>query len=224
MKTKSKVLVLMLSAAALVAASVFGTMAYLTDTDNVTNTFTVGRVEIVLDEADVKTDGTLETNERVQENQYHLLPGHTYIKDPTVTVKAGSEESYVRMMVTVTFKNPLTDSQLATKLEEIFSGYEAEIWNRAAKTVSEERNVITYEYRYYTTADDKSGPNGDGKLEPLFTALTVPGTYTNETIEFLGGMSIVVNAHAIQSDGFDNADLAWAAFDGQYAGKSPTNP
>lgn len=33
-------------------------------------------------------------------NEYHLLPGHTYTKDPTVTVKTGSDASYVRMKVT----------------------------------------------------------------------------------------------------------------------------
>ena len=96
MKTKSKALLLTLCAVLLVAASVLGTMAYLTSTDTVTNTFTVGKVEIKLDETDV----TNPTGSRVQANSYKLMPGTTYTKDPTVTVKAGSEESYVRMKVT----------------------------------------------------------------------------------------------------------------------------
>ena len=41
MKTRSKALLLTLCAVLLVAASVLGTMAYLTSTDEVTNTFTV---------------------------------------------------------------------------------------------------------------------------------------------------------------------------------------
>ena len=96
MKTKSKALLLTLCAVLLIAASVLGTMAYLTSTDTVTNTFTVGKVEIKLDETDV----TNPTGSRVQANSYKLMPGTTYTKDPTVTVKAGSEESYVRMKVT----------------------------------------------------------------------------------------------------------------------------
>lgn len=44
MKTRSKALLLTLCAVLLVAASVLGTMAYLTSTDEVTNTFTVGQV------------------------------------------------------------------------------------------------------------------------------------------------------------------------------------
>ncbi len=100
-KTKTKALLMSLCAVLLVAASVLGTMAYLTAHDEVKNTFTVGNVSINLDEAKVTTDGkVVEGAKRVHSNEYKLLPGHTYTKDPTVTVKAGSEESYVRMKVT----------------------------------------------------------------------------------------------------------------------------
>ena len=59
MKTTKKALLLTLCAVLLVAASVLGTMAYLTSTDEVQNTFTVGQVSIKLDEAKANTDGTL---------------------------------------------------------------------------------------------------------------------------------------------------------------------
>ena len=59
MKTKSKALLMTLCAVLLVAASVLGTMAYLTSTDEVENTFTVGNVKIALDEAKVNADGTV---------------------------------------------------------------------------------------------------------------------------------------------------------------------
>ena len=101
MKTKSKALLLTLCAVLLVAASVLGTMAYLTSSAEVENTFTIGKVEIKLDEAKVTADGIpVEGAARVTANSYKLMPGTTYTKDPTVTVKAGSEESYVRMKVT----------------------------------------------------------------------------------------------------------------------------
>lgn len=100
-KTKTKALLMSLCAVLLVAASVLGTMAYLTDSKDVKNTFTVGNVSIDLDEAKVNTDGTVVTGaDRVKTNSYKLLPGHTYTKDPTVTVLAPSVESYVRMKVT----------------------------------------------------------------------------------------------------------------------------
>jgi len=101
MKNKSKVLILFLSAMLLVGASVLGTMAYLKSSDTVTNTFTVGSVKIELDEADVDVDGGYVSDEdaRVKENEYHLLPGHTYIKDPTIHVDADSEDCYLFVKV-----------------------------------------------------------------------------------------------------------------------------
>ncbi|MFR6087431.1 MAG: SipW-dependent-type signal peptide-containing protein [Oscillospiraceae bacterium] len=86
-RNRIKPLLTLCCALLLVAAGVFGTLAYLTGTDTVNNTFTVGNVKITLDEAKVTTDGTpVEGADRVKANEYHLLPGHTYTKDPTVTV------------------------------------------------------------------------------------------------------------------------------------------
>ena len=113
MKTKRKALLLALCAALLVAASSLGTIAYLTDTEAVTNTFSVGRVGLSLDEKDVDEDENKKDNVTVDgvirdtANEYHLIPGHTYIKDPTVTVEGGSEDAYVRMMVTVSYSSQL---------------------------------------------------------------------------------------------------------------------
>lgn len=217
MKKMRKILGVTLSAAALMAASVFGTMAYLTDTEAVTNTFTVGKVQITLDETNVdgKDAGGNDNSNVARDiaNKYHLIPGHEYTKDPTVTVGAGSEESYVRMMVEVNFEQALTDAQLATSLDGIFLGYDASKWAREDKTVSNDMKTITYEYRYYTTVDGKNADNEAvaQPLEPLFTSIAVPGTFDNDDIAFLGGMNISVEAHAIQAAGFEDSKAAWGA-------------
>lgn len=212
---KFKALLVVACALLLVAASVFGTMAYLTSTDTVTNTFTVGKVNIKLDEAKVDADGKPVANaERVKENSYKLLPGHTYTKDPTVTVEAGSEASYVRQMVTVTFDKVLTDAQLATQLDGIFTGYDAN-WVRNDKKVETmtkdgvKYTVITYEYRY---KDKVAATTTDTKLPALFTEIKVPETWTNDDLAALGNIEINIVAHAIQADGFTDADAAWKAF------------
>ena len=83
MKTARKALMLILCAALLVSATVMGTLAYLTSKDTVTNTFSVGKVAITLDELDVD-NSTEGENDRDKANAYHLLPGETYDKDPTV--------------------------------------------------------------------------------------------------------------------------------------------
>ena len=72
-----------------------------------------------------------------------------------------------------------------------------------------EHTVITYEYRYNTTV---SAPNDDVKLDALFTNIEVPEDWTNENLAAFGNININIVAHAIQADGFANADAAWAAF------------
>ena len=151
MKTRSKALLLTLCAVLLVAATIFGTMAYLTSTDTVTNTFTVGKVNIKLDEAKANSDGTLvEGAERVKANSYKLLPGHTYNKDPMVTVLSGSESSYVKMTVTFSKANEL-DAIFApdgANLTSIFSGYDAANWIAKGNTKDATANTRTYEFWY----------------------------------------------------------------------------
>ena len=212
MKTKSKALLLSLCAVLLVVASVMGTMAYLTSSDKVTNTFTVGNVAIKLDEAKVNTDGTLVAGaDRVKANSYKLLPGHTYNKDPMVTVLDGSEESYIKMTVTFSKASAL-DAIFApdgANLTGIFNGYDAANWIAKGSTKDATADTRTYEFWYKATIEAPKG-KGDVALEPLFTSITVPGTITKEQLATIEGMTITVNAYAIQADGFKDAAEAWS--------------
>ena len=243
MKTRSKALLLTLCAVLLVTASVLGPLAFLTSTDGVENTFTVGSVNITLDEAKVKTDGTpVEGAARVKANEYHLLPGHTYTKDPTVTVKDGSESAYVRLKVT--FNNAAniiamcTDPEYAddgpTGVENAFPlirmvnfvEANAAKWDGVipdnmvdteemldnSKYFQKTGDTLTY-YFYYETP--VAAPDGDVKLETLFDAVTVPEWVKGDQLAKLNDFKITVVAEAIQADGFTNADAAWAAFDAQ---------
>ena len=212
MKTRSKALLLTLCAVLLVTASVLGTMAYLTSTDEVVNTFTVGSVAIKLDEAKANTDGSLvEGAARVKANSYKLLPGHTYNKDPMVTVLKGSEPSYVKMTVTFSKANEL-DAIFAhdgANLTSIFNGYDSTNWIYKGNTEDTTANTRTYEFWYKEAV---AAPTADVALDALFDSITVPGTITNTQLATIEGMTITVNAYAIQADGFADADAAWAAF------------
>ena len=215
MKTKSKALLLTLCAVLLVAASVLGTMAYLTDNKTVTNTFTVGQVKIKLDEAKVDENGkalTGEKAERVKANSYKLMPGHTYTKDPMVTVLEGSEASYIKMTVTFSNAKELDDifAPNGADMTKIFNGYDNTSWIYKGNTEDATANTRTYEFWYKKAV---GAPTADVALDALFDSITVPGTITNEQLATIEGMTITVNAYAIQADGFANAETAWAAFD-----------
>lgn len=236
MKTKSKALLLTLCAVLLVAASVLGTMAYLTSSDTVTNTFTVGKVEIKLDETDI----TNPTGPRVQANSYKLMPGTTYTKDPTVTVKAGSEESYVRMKVT--FNNATKIIALCTDPEyadEVTGAENAFPLIRMVKFVETNAakwdgiipdNMVEMEdmllmpkyFAYDKTADTLTyifyyretvtAPTADVVLPVLFNSITVPEWVTGEQLAELNNFQITVIAEAIQAGSFANAADAWSHF------------
>lgn len=212
MKTKRKALLLTFCAVLLVVASVLGTIAYLTANDTVANTFTVGQVAINLDEAKVNPDGTPVANaDRVKENRYKLLPGHTYTKDPTVTVLSGSESSYIKMTVTFTKAKELDDifAPNSADLTSIFKGYDSANWIAKGNTKNTTANTRTYEFWYKEAV---GAPTADLELDALFDFITVPNDITGEQLATIQGMTITVNAYAIQADGFKTAEEAWDAF------------
>ena len=151
MKKTRKILLMAACAVLLVCISVGATVAYLTSTDSVTNTFTVGKVAIKLDEAPVDTNGKATTGARVKANNYKLLPGHTYNKDPMVTVLSGSEPAYIKMTVTFSKANEL-DAIFASvggaNLTGIFNGYDSANWIAKGNTKDADASTRTYEFWY----------------------------------------------------------------------------
>lgn len=249
-KTKTKALLMSLCAVLLVAASVLGTMAYLTDSKEVNNTFTVGNVSIKLDEAKVDDMGNLVKNQdgtladRVTQNAYKLLPGHTYVKDPTVTVLTPSVASYVRMKVTFNKASALiamcTDPEFAedgpTGVENAFplirmvkfveanaakwdgiipdNMVDTEEMLADGKYFAYDAEADTLTYYFYYK-ETVEAPTADVKLATLFDSIRVPEWATGDQLKALQGFEITAVAEAIQADGFENADAAWTAFAAQ---------
>ena len=210
---RSKPLVLALCAVLLAVGTILGTVAYLQDTASVVNTFTVGNVHLKLDEAVVDEKGEPTGGRTETGNAYHLLPGETYTKDPTVTVKKGTEGAYVRLLVTVSGFGTVKEVFGSGFLPENFvEGWDKEKWVYSGATEFPAENTVTYEFRYYKTV---SATEEDVKLEPLFKKLLLPGDSVDlEGVKKLAaaGVSVSVTGHGIQSAGFENADEAWAAF------------
>lgn len=188
MRTKTKALALALCAVLLVVTTVFVTMAFLTSKDTVTNTFTVGKVTITLDEADVNNDGTYVSNKdaRVDANEYKLIPGHTYIKDPTIHVADDSEECWLFVKVENGLAN--AEAEGATSIE---SQMAAKGWAKVEGT-----DVYAYATKQAAGAD-----------VVVFDNFKIAGT---TDVSLYEDAKIVVTAYAIQADGFATAAAAWA--------------
>lgn len=205
MKTTKKALLLTLCAVLLVAASVLGTMAYLTSTDEVQNTFTVGQVQITLDEKD--TDNSTPDADRDKANAYHLLPGNEYEKDPTVHVNAVSEDSWIFVKV----ENGIAAFEAATSTEE--NGYKSISDQITANGWTALDGVANVYYKPYTKSATGSDLIVFSNFKIADTANDVQGWATlNATVN--------ITAYAVQKDGFDTASAAWTAT----FGKPVVNP
>ncbi len=202
-----RALLLAACAVLLVCMSVGATLAYLTSQDQVTNTFTVGKVKITLDELDVDANGdpvqvptgetddegnpiTEDTTERVKANEYHLLPNHEYMKDPIVHVDADSDDCWLF----VDIKNEIAAIQ--DDNATIHAQMEANGWSQLT-----EGGTV---YAYATTV-------AGGTDVPVFEMFKVAGDVANEELATYAGKTIVVTAYAVQADGFDTAAAAWTA-------------
>lgn len=195
MKKTKKALLLSLCAVMLVTASVLGTMAYLTSTDEVVNTFTVGNVAITLDETDVD-NSTPGENDRDQANEYKLMPGKEYVKDPIVHVDADSEDCYLFVKVA----NEIADIEdTKTVLEQM--GEHGWVAVDGAEGVY-----------VYTQNDVLAVVKGDTDVT-VFDTFKVSGNVDNDTLASYTGKKIGVTAYAIQADGFDGktASEIWTA-------------
>lgn len=229
MKNMKRILLTMVAALLLVVMSVGGTLAYLQSTsEKVENTFTVGKIKITLDEADVNEEGVaIEGADRVLTNEYKLMPGHTYVKDPTVHVQPDSEESYIRIKVTINKIAELKAIFGDDFLPQYFvKGWDNSIWNTTGVITENADGTNTYEFWYYKTVSTED-QDTVLDLEPLFTDIVIPGDVTNTEINTLEGLKIDIIAHAIQKDTFNSAADAWKAWDDTQVDPKPaatTNP
>lgn len=193
MKTVRKTLILAACAIMLVCATIAGTLAYLTATDSVKNTFTVGNVNITLDEAKVDANGKEivgDEAERVKANSYKLLPGNEYDKDPVIRVSDTSEDCYVFVEVT----NNISSVE-ATGEASIVAQMTDKGWVNIGGTSV-----------YYK----QQAASGGDEVE-VFDTFTVSDSATNEQLKAIDGKTIEVKAYAVQKEGFDSAVDAWNA-------------
>lgn len=210
---KKKILVACLCVALAVLTIAGTTLAYLTSTAEVKNTFTVGNVSITMDEAKVDNLGKLldkddkpvtkiEDAARSDNNSYKLMPGLTYTKDPIIHVGTGSEDCYLF----VTVKNEIANIE-ATGSTTVAAQMAAKGW----VAVAGQTNL----YVYVGTAADAAAPLAvaAGNNITVFEKIVIADTVTNDTLATYANKTIVVNAYAVQTAGFEGKDAAtiWGA-------------
>ena len=158
----------------LLAIGVGFTVAYLVSRSlTLDNTFTVGDVDITLTES--QTEG------------YMILPGAKVAKDPTVTVKGGSDDCWLFFTV-----------EASSDFGHYMTYNVAEGWN----PLEGETNV------YYRAVDKTVGDKAFNLIKD--NAVTVYDTVTEEELELIRNKpTLAFKAYAIQYAEIDSAEEAW---------------
>lgn len=213
------VLVALVSVVAIVVTSVLATVAYLTSSAAVSNVFTVGNVGIIMNESKVTPEGeVVQGAARVDTNTYHLVPNKTYVKDPIITVNAGSENSYLFCLVRNDLEGIAKDEDdcptIATQLKNngwaeytqastgkvyVYVGFE----NEETRTTS-----CVPDNGLFVPGTSVAKAVHAGRQYPLFTSFSID---EDANVSNYGAAKITLTAVAIQTAGFESVDAAWTA-------------
>lgn len=202
---KKKITAIFLCVALVAIAIVGASLAYFTDTKTAENTFTMGDVKITLDETNVNGEG------RTDKNTYNTYPGAVVKKDPIVH-NTGSNAAYIRAKVEVKdwatncTKYPTNadgKKEMEKTLADLLTTGLGAGWS--VVDVKPVGNDVTFVLMYA----DKLAAGAE--TTAMFEKVNVPTGLQNGQ-EF---GTIKVTAEAIQTDGFDTWDAAFAAFDKQ---------
>ncbi len=198
-----------------------GAIAYFTDTEQKTNTFTIGSVDITLTEDG--WDALPDTNDNdIPDDAEDMMPGESVTKDPTINNVSTKNPAYVFVKVEVPCTTIVAP---ATTSEEIFTYNINAGWTEL--TVANEVPVActsggTATHVYYygsngtltTLAKASSASTPTSTTNPLFSTITLRSTLKgNEGLDTQ--KQVVITGYGIQTEGLTNTTPAavWANFD-----------
>lgn len=218
-KNRKKLIAGALSICLIGALAIGGTMAYLTDSEKVTNTFSVGDLDITLTEPKWNDE----------EDGKDLVPGDTEEKDPTIT--AVEHDSYMRVIMEIQDKagNAITDKERLDLIMQTIRYADPALAEDASFALADITALPTVNPAFTLVAGKSSSdatPTGvyyynynhvleEGANATLFTNVVIPTDWNQTELKKLGEYQIVISAQAIQVDNFADANAAFDALDAE---------
>lgn len=213
--TKKRFVAILLCVTLVALAAIGATFAYLTDTKTVNNTFTMGNVAIKLDETNVNDP----TGDRVTSNEYNVYPGAVVKKDPIVH-NTGKNAAYIRATVNVSnwmnlcaayypeFGIHFPSAGYENSLE-LLVGTLGEGWSVVGVEAGDTFTIGQFDAKFILKYDGKLASGAD--TTAMFQTVTIPTGIDNANTDSFKEVKVV--AQAIQADGFDTWEAAFAAYD-----------
>lgn len=213
--TKKRFVAILLCVTLVALAAIGATFAYLTDTKTVNNTFTMGNVAIKLDETNVNDP----TGDRVTSNTYNVYPGAVVTKDPIVH-NTGKNAAYIRATVNVSnwmnlcaayypdFKYTFGQEGYKAALN-LLVGELGEGWSVVGVEAGDTFTIGQFDAKFILKYDGKLAAGAD--TTAMFQTVTIPAGIDNANTDSFKEVKVV--AQAIQADGFETWEDAFAAYD-----------
>ncbi len=215
--TKKKILALALVAVIAITAIAGASLAYFTDTKTAENTFTMGNVKIVLDETDI----TNPEGDRVTRNAYDVYPGAVVTKDPIVH-NTGKNGAYIRATVNVNnwmnlcaayypdFEYNFPQEGYRDSLK-LLVGELGEGWSVVDVVAGDKFEIGCFDAKFILKYDGVLASGAD--TTAMFQKVIIPTGIDNANADSFKSVTVV--AQAIQENGFDSWEAAFAAYDAE---------
>lgn len=208
--------IITVAAITLVIATVLTTMAYLTASTAVSNTFSVGNIGIEMYESAVDVHGNIidkSAPKNATGNTYHLVPDETYTKDPTVYVTPGGEPSYIFIKLRNQIEE-IEEAHAATEDDTPPATMSQQMKSNGWHLIAETETGDIYVYAGKDTSSFvekqiaiKVTPHATDKLPiDVFQEFTVEKNLSQEKLAKFGGSKVTLNAFAIQASNFTTED------------------
>lgn len=176
-------------------ALIGGINAYFTDGDTATNTFTVGKVSLKLEEPSWTPPTDITPNQEID-------------KDPQIT-NDGVNDEFVFLEVKVPYANIVTAEENGTRKEaadtELFSYTTNAGWTEIGTPVKAD-GVVTHLYAY-GSATECTALAKDGKTPALFDSVKFCNAIEDQGLEGTT-KEIVINAYGIQTQNVNGGKKA----------------
>lgn len=204
---KKKVFTLAL-AVCLIAILSMGSLAWFSDSDEVTNDFMVAGSENndpdeifsvdVWEEVDPDGDGVTEKTDEGADYE-DILPGDELVKIAHVE-NTGSYDQYIRVTIEISdasaWQSALGADFNDQTLLEVFGGFDQSAWSEITTAVVDNKIQIVMYYNYILTVDE---------VITVFTTVNVPESLTQEQVvafnsDGTNGFSVHVVADAVQTE------------------------
>lgn len=205
-------------AVALVVLSIAGTsLAYFSDTETATNTFTSGegiKIKLTYAETDVDDDANPGSAINISEKAY---PGQKFEKSAKITNIGTDNENtaYVGAIITISNTKDISGIINSSNISSFFPDLTKEGYT---VKVTGSTNICTV----YVI---KNEALGKGASAAIFNEIAIPAAWGNSEMATFSGTKIEVTAYAVQTVGFDNAtDALTKAFKPAWEGFASTNP